>query len=130
MAAFSYDLTTTVGKIRLQIPDNNSASYVFEDQELSALYAIEDSSLKRAVALALETIASNEAMVLKVIKVLDLQTDGAKTSDALLKRAALLRSQAAEQDDIDAAGFDWAEQVNTSFQARERYLKQARRGVL
>jgi hypothetical protein len=127
--SYSYDLATIIGKIRLQIPDNQATLAIFQDEEIDAFYAIEDSSLKRAVALALETIASNEVMVLKVIKTLDLTTDGAKTSDALLKRAALLREQAAEQDDIDGAGFDWAETVNTDFQARERVWKQALRGL-
>lgn len=126
--AFTYVLSTVIGKIRLQIPDNKAASYVFEDDELAAFYEIEGSSLKRAVALALETIASNEAMVLKVLKTLDLQTDGAKLSDALLKRAALLRDQAAEIDAIDGAGFDYAEMVVDDFTARQRLNNQALRG--
>ena len=126
--SFSYVLTENVGKMRAMIPDSNSATYVFEDDELTAFYAIEGSSLKRATALALETIASNEAMVLKVIKVLDMQTDGAKVSDALLKRAAMLRKQA-EDDELAAGGaFDIAELVYDPFTRRERQYNQILRG--
>lgn len=120
--AFSYDLSTTVGKLRLLIPDSNNAAYNFEDDELTALYALEANNLKRACALALETIAANEAMVQKVIKTLDVQTDGAKLSDALLKRAKLLRDQADNDEAADNAGFDVAEMVLTPFQYRERRI--------
>ena len=88
--AFTYTLSTDAGKVRLMLPDNNPTQYVFEDDEIAAFLELEYSNTRRATALALETIASNEAYTLKVIKLLDLQTDGAKTSDALLKRAALL----------------------------------------
>lgn len=118
--AFSYTLTTNVGKIRAMIPDNNAATYNFEDDEIEVFYAIEGSSLKRAVALALETIASNEAMVLKVIKLLDVSTDGAKVADALLKRAALLRKQADDEEVAADGAFDIAEMVIDPFQYRQK----------
>lgn len=125
--AYTYDLSTDVGKLRLLLPDSNAAAYVFEDADLEAFLSIEGDSLKRATALALETIASNEAMTLKVIRILDLQTDGAKTSDALLKRAGLLRSQAADEEAGDGMGWDVAEMVVDDFTWRERLLKQAQR---
>ena len=33
--AFTYDLTTNVGKVRLTIPDNDSTAYDLEDAEIS-----------------------------------------------------------------------------------------------
>lgn len=117
--AFNYTLSTNVGKMRAMIPDSNADAYVFEDAELEAFYSIEGESLKRATALALETIASNEAMVLKVVRLLDISTDGAKVSDALLKRAALLRTQADDEDVASEAGFDIAEMVMSPFGWRE-----------
>ena len=36
--AFTYDLTTTRGKVRLQVADTTSTAYVFEDDEVD--YAI------------------------------------------------------------------------------------------
>lgn len=128
--AFSYDLSTVVGKLRLMIPDNNAEVHNFEDDELDAFYALEASNLKRATALALETIASNEAMVLKVVKTLDVTTDGAKVSDALLKRAKLLRDQADNDEAADSAGFDVAELVTGPFTYRERLVKESQRGGL
>lgn len=124
--AFTYILSENTGKIRAMIPDNNPDTYVFEDDELEAFEAIEG-HIKRATALALETIASNEAMVLKVIKLLDIQTDGAKLSDALLKRAAQLRKQADDEEVAADAGFAVAEMVVDQFTARERWRKQAQR---
>ena len=129
--AFTYTLSTDAGKVRLIIPDNNSTNYVFEDDEIDAFLALEYSNTRRGAALALETIASNEAYTLKVIKLLDLQTDGAKTSDALLKRAKLLREQADREDDsVEGGAFDIAEWVVDDFSARERIEKQRLRGVL
>jgi hypothetical protein len=80
--AFTYDTSTDNGKVRLLVFDTNSNSYVFEDEELAVFLSIEGSSLKRAAALALETMASNEAFVLKVIQLMDLRTDGAATANA------------------------------------------------
>ena len=86
---------------------------------------IEGNDILLGAALALETIASDTVMVLKVIKLLDLTTDGAKVSDALLKRAAMLRAQA-EAEDVEGA-FDWAELVLNDFSYREFSLKDALR---
>lgn len=122
--AFTYDLSTDAGKVRLLIPDNKAASYIFEDDEIDLFLALEG-GIKKATAMALETIASNEVLVLKVIKLLDVQTDGAKVSDALLKRAALLRSQAEDDALADGDGFDIAEMVVDDFTQRERWCKQS-----
>lgn len=125
IVGFSYDLSTDVGKIRLAIFDTNPDSYIFEDAELSAFLSMEGSNVKRAAALALETIASNEAYVLKAIRLLDISTDGAKTAAALMQRAAALRQQA-DRDDAAASGgaFDVAEWVVSDFAWRERILSQ------
>jgi len=124
--AFTYDLTTDIGKMRMMIPDRVTPDHIFEDAEITALLVIEGNVIKLGVALALETIASDTAMVLKVIRLLDLTTDGAKVSDALLARAKLLRAQAATED-VEGA-FDWAEMVLNDFSYREFLLKDALRG--
>lgn len=121
--AFTYDLTTDVGLARLLIPDTDWANAVFSDEEITAFVALEAGSVRRAAALALESIATNETLTLKVIKLLDVQTDGAKVLDALLKRAGLLRQQAAA-DDAGAgyAGFEIAEMVVGDFAWREQVI--------
>lgn len=93
---FPIDLSTDVGKVRTLIPDKNPAWFAFQDEEIEVFLDLESDSVKEAAALALETIASDIAMVDKVIETLDLKTDGAKTAESLLKRAVLLREQADE----------------------------------
>lgn len=124
---FTYDLASDIGNVRLLIPDSQATSYVFEDDEIEAFLVLEV-GVRRAAALALETIASNEALVLKVVKLLDVSTDGAKTADSLLKRAAVLRKQAEDEDLADGGAFDVAEMVFDDFTLRERMLNQSLRG--
>jgi hypothetical protein len=97
------DPATSIGMVRLLVPDRDLANLIFADADIAAFLVMEGAVVKRAAASALETVASNEAMVSKVIRSQDLATDGAKVSDALLKRAAELRRQA-DQDDPDTAG--------------------------
>ena len=73
--------------------------------------------------MALETIGSNEVLVQKVIKLLDLQTDGASVSRELRMRAGVLRDQAATMGET----FDIAEQVFNQFGFREFITKDAQR---
>jgi len=126
--AFTYDTGTDAGKIRLLIFDTDSTSYVFEDEELNVFYSIEGSSVKRAAALASETIASNEAFVLKVITLMDLRTDGAATARAMFERAALLRAQAEDEEFAVYGAFEIAEWVTDDFSARERLANEVLRG--
>ena len=56
----SYDITTTVGKIRLIIGDKDIANAVFTDEELTALYTLEG-SINLASAAALEAWAATYA---------------------------------------------------------------------
>jgi hypothetical protein len=80
--------------LRLLIPDTQVADAVYSDEELDALLAFEGGDVRLAAAQALDTIASSETMTLKVIRLLDLQTDGAAAGRELRQRAAALRSQA------------------------------------
>jgi hypothetical protein len=123
---FTYELSAAAGRVRLLVPDNDSANYVFDDNEIDAFLALEG-DVRRAAALALETIASNEALTLKVIRLLDVQTDGRAVSDALLKRAAALRKQADDADMAAGGAFDVAEMVFDDFSWRERWINQTLR---
>jgi hypothetical protein len=126
---FTYDVATDAGKVRLLIKDTDETEPIFQDEEIAAFLEMEGESVHRAAALALETVASDEARTQKVIRLLEIQTDGAKLSDALLARADRLRAQADEAESREEDGmFDIAETVNDDFGARERILKQAQRG--
>ena len=89
-----------------------------------------DGSDYRAAATCLETMATNQVMVLKAMKLLDVQTDGAKVAAELRARAQQLRASAAEADDATADGWDVIELVTNDFSARERVEKQALRGAI
>lgn len=115
--AFSYDLQTPIGKTRLIIPDRDNENPVFSDEELGAFLAMEEQEPGLAAAMALEVIASSEAMTLKVMRLLDLQTDGATLSKELRSRAKDLREHA-EKD----GAFDWAEMMLSDSARRERIL--------
>jgi hypothetical protein len=91
--AFTYSLSTDIGKVRLLIPDRVSADAVFNDEEIETFLGVEGDNVKLAAALALETIAADEALVQKVQRTLTEETDGAKLAKALLDRASGLRNQ-------------------------------------
>lgn len=121
---FTYDPTTDVGKVRMVLPDKVQANAFFTDEELEVFLEIE-SNWRRATALALETMAVDAALVLQVIRVQNITTDGAKVADALLKRAVQLRKQADEADASDEGGFEVTEFILDNFGRRERLLNDA-----
>lgn len=129
--SFTYDTTTDVGKVRMLVPDRVEDNAIFQDDEIQAYLDLNDSNVRRAAAEALETIASDDVMTLKVVSTLDLTTNGAASSDALLRRANNLRELADKAEDGDDGGaFDYAEMVTNAFTGRERVLKQAQREYL
>lgn len=101
---FTYDPSTPAGEVRLYIPDRDEDAAMFDDVEIDVFLAQNGGDTLLAAASALETVASSNAMVLKVMTVLGTTTDGAKVSDSLLRRAAVLRQTAAKRD--EAAGAD------------------------
>jgi hypothetical protein len=120
------DVTTPTGQVRLLTADmaTNTADRLFTDEHLNAFLGLEGNNVFNAAALALETMAVDQVMVLKVIKLLDVQTDGAKVADALLKRAKTLRERAADDQDTADDDFAIAEFADPVFAYRERLSKQ------
>lgn len=97
------DYNTPTGQLRLLIADVDETRYVFDDDQVNAFLAMNAGQVKLAAAAALDTIATDEALASKVIRTQDLQTDGAKLSDSLAKRAAALRQQ--HFDELEDGGF-------------------------
>ena len=124
--AFTYDLTTDVGRVRFLIPDRDEHNAFFQDNEIEYALTLEG-SVKRAAAQCLETQASDEAYVQKQIKLLDLSTNGPAVAKELRERAAGLRAQADIDDLNDGSAFDFAEMNVSDFAEREivrnRYLR-------
>ena len=127
MAAIT-DYSTDVAKVRLLISDIDDAQQIFNDPAISAFLSMAlDGNVKRAAAQALLVMATNEVLVQKRIKMLDLSTDGPAEANALRLLATQLRSEA-DAEEIDGA-FDWAEQVNTPAQYQEFIFKDGLRGT-
>ena len=125
--AFTYDLTTDRGKVRLLIQDNVEAYEFFTDAEVDAFLTLagdlDGDAVRHASALALESWASNQVMVLKVVQLLDVQLDGAAVSREMRMRADALREQA-YQSSTDA-GFEIAEMALGHFSWWEQVENEA-----
>jgi hypothetical protein len=100
------DYSTAIGQVRLLIPDteqlDSPAAYIFSDPQIQAFLSLYSSNVKRAAAQAKSVLATSEALINKVIKTYDFQTDGAKLGAELRAQAADLRAEA-DRDDLDEA---------------------------
>ena len=125
--AFTYDLATDLGKVRLLIPDRVAATAIFTDEEIQAFIDLYPDRLRYAAAEACDTIAFDEVLVLKVVTLLDVTTDGASVAREMRQRANRLRET--EDADIAAAnadaGFDVAEMALGVVHDREQYVNEA-----
>jgi len=120
---FSYDLTTDRGKVRLNIQDSVEAYEFFTDLEIDCFLTIagdlDGSTVLHASALALEAWASNQLLILKVVELLDVVTDGAAVAREMRMRAGVLRELAYttstdagfEIAEMALGHFSWVEQV-------------------
>lgn len=109
--------------VRLLIPDTDVQNQLITDEEIAYLLSTNSNDPRLAAAEGLEIVASNAALVLKVTKLLDVSVDGTKVADALMKRAAQLRTQA-EEDEVP---FAIAELVVDHSTAWERLYKETQR---
>jgi len=125
--AFTYDVTTQRGKVRLLCTDTNSDTSLFNDAEIDAFISLAiNNDTRRAAAMALRTIAANEVLVQKRIQLLDLSTDGPAESEALRKLADRLDEDADTTENSNAP-FVIAEWVNDGFSYEELLYKDALR---
>lgn len=122
--AFTYDVSTDRGKVRLLITDVQDAKPLFQDAEIDAFLTL-NTSVRMAAAAALEVIAASEVLVLKKIINLDLETDGPAVARELRELAKQLRAQ-----ETAVGAFDFAEQIHDDFTLREYYAKQAQRELI
>lgn len=125
------DYATVVGQIRLLIPDTEqlgdladssvSAAYVFSDAQIQAFATLYSNNVKRAAAQAKLVLATSEALISKVIKTDDLQTDGAKLGAELRAQAKQLQDEADRDDTTDSyEAFDVVDYNNQVVIAQHR----------
>lgn len=116
---FTYNIENDAGVVRMLIGDTDADNALFQDAEIDALLTLEGGVVRLAAAQALDTIGSSEVMILKVIRLMDLETDGAAVSRELRQRATALRKQHEEGSGDYQGMFDWAEMALDPFGTRE-----------
>ncbi|MDG4792007.1 hypothetical protein O7626_40035 [Micromonospora sp. WMMD1102] len=106
-APITVDPTSDIGRVRILATDLNEIEPLFTDAQVTAFLALE-AGVKRAAALALETIAVSEVLISKKIRTGDgLSTDGPAVAKELRERAKALRDQADVEDgDPDDYGIE------------------------
>lgn len=125
---FTLDETTDIGAVRMIIQDMDVEQAMFSDAGITKLLSMNGDDVRLAAAAALDIMASSQAMILKVIRTLDLSTDGASVARALREHAAQLREDAEKADGGEEGGlFDYAEIVTNAFTARQRIWNQTLR---
>lgn len=103
----------TVEQVRHLIPDieeidwndDGNPSFLFTTAQIETYLELNEGSVKRATADAVEALATSEAYISKKIKTEDLETDGAAVANALLNRARQLRQSADRDDERDDFSF-------------------------
>jgi hypothetical protein len=102
------------------------ASSLFSDEEIQAFLDQEHGDTWMAAALALDTIADNQDLLLLKIKVTGLETDGPAVANELRRGAQTLRMRSEMATDIDDQ-FDWAEMLTSPGQYAQRLFSQGMR---
>lgn len=106
------DYTQATGQVRLLISDVMESESMLSDDMIAgylARYGVAPvdpptprGPISRAAADALDSLATSEALVGKVIRTADgLTTNGAQVAEALRKHATALRARAREEDEED-----------------------------
>jgi hypothetical protein len=110
----AYDPTTEVGQVRLLISDvggNSGNDFIFEENEIEAFLSMRG-SVMAAAATALRSMAGNMAQVLKVIKFLELETNGAQVAKAMTELAKDLEDSEDNDGEIEIIEMDLDPTVN------------------
>jgi hypothetical protein len=123
--AATYVPGTTVGNLRLlALKDTDTSDPVFTDEEYSVFYSFEGSNMRRAIARIYETVAGSELYIQKVIKLLDITTDGASLAREFRLQAKEQRKLADEEEFREGTAWDIAEQNVGEFAAREIWMNE------
>jgi hypothetical protein len=109
---FPPDYATAVGQVRLLIPDTEQlldpsgtydhGEYIFSDPQIQAFLTLYSNNVKRAAAQAKLVLATSEALINKVIRTADYNTDGAKLGAELREQSKQLQAEADKDDLVDS----------------------------
>lgn len=87
-----------ISTIRTLIPDDamiydNNTAYIFTDTQIGHFYTVAGGNLLAAAGYAMIAMGNSEAIISKVIRTQDLQTNGAAMANALRESGRLLIEQ-------------------------------------
>jgi hypothetical protein len=109
---FPPNYATAIGQVRLLIPDTEQlddpststvdAAYIFNDPQIQAFLTLYSNNVKRAAAQAKLVLATSEALINKVIRTADYNTDGAKLGAELREQSKQLQAEADRDDLVDS----------------------------
>ena len=109
---FPPNYATAIGQVRLLIPDTEQlddpatstvdATYIFDDHQIQAFLTLYSNNVKRAAAQAKLVLATSEALINKVIRTADYNTDGAKLGAELREQSKQLQAEADKDDLVDS----------------------------
>jgi len=120
---WTYDLTTDIGKTRLRVSDTDTTRRIMDDEDYQAFLDMAGGSVVLAAAMALEAIAVNEVLCLKVVNLMGaIVTDAASAAKQLLAQAKTLRAEYAQLGD-GGPGFISIEMVDGVDMRREKMAK-------
>jgi len=105
--AWTYDLTTDRGKVRLLCTDSDASSPVFDDSEIDVFIALTPANLFAAAALACETWARSRSKLSQQVRNADGTTSARYAMTELLDLATSLR-EAALSGGLQTAAIDAA----------------------
>jgi hypothetical protein len=126
---WTYDPTTDLGKCRLLCSDTDSTRQIMSDEDLAAFIVMAGHYMP-AAAMALDSIAANEVLSLKVLNIMGMSTDGASVAKMLMARAQKIRDDYMRYSAANGPGFATAEMPDGTFSWDEKILKEYMRGHL
>lgn len=88
--AFTYNLATNGGKVRLLIADTDADNFDFSDEEIAVALDQCSNSLRRAGAWLLTALANNRARLAVSVRRGDVSEDLTRVADALREQAKWL----------------------------------------
>lgn len=95
------DYTSEIGVVRILIPDtaqDDLDEYLFSDAQIEALLSLHSSNVLRTAAQAKDILATDNVLLLKVLRTDDLSVNGAQVAAELRLQAKQLRDQANDED--------------------------------
>lgn len=96
-------MATDIEKVRVLIPDTEAVfdgTTLFSDDDIITYLEIANNNVLRAASYAVLAMATSEAIISKVIRTQDLQTNGATLAEALRKHAEYLGKKADLNDNF------------------------------